>query len=59
MKGGIELKKLKTITVKTTLGSKNFEFILLNVNYRYPVLLNPKMEKLIVSVNGKETEIKL
>ena len=54
-----ELKKLKTITVKTTLGSKKFEFILINVNYRYPVLLNPKMEKLIVSVNGKETEIKL
>ena len=55
-----KLVEIKTITVKTRMGAKHkFEFILLNVNYRYAFLLDPKIEKLIVSVNGKETEIKL
>jgi len=54
-----KLLEIKSITVKASMDNKKFETILINVNYRAPLLFNPEFEKLVVVVNGKETELKL
>jgi hypothetical protein len=51
------LTEIKSLTLKIKVLS--MESVVLNVNFRYPQLFDPKTEKLFVSVNGKDVEVKL
>lgn len=62
MKDDKKLVPIKTVTLKIRRlegTKKEYHYILANLNYRYPFLFEPKFEKLIVSVNGVDTELKL
>jgi hypothetical protein len=53
----LKLIEIKNVTLK--LKKEKSEWVVFNINYEYPMLHEPKLEKLIVSVNGKEVEVKL
>jgi hypothetical protein len=52
--------EVKSLTLKLEgKGKVKTTYILLNLNFHYSFWFDPKEQKLIVSVNGKDTEIDL
>lgn len=51
------LVEIKSLTLKVTRA--DMDHPLVEMHFKYPFLFEPHLEKLVVVVNGRETEVKL